>query len=131
MAENTVVKTRKELAREKADATSRMADVLVRAREQSGLRLDDAASRARDTLGNGSGPSRETIRRLETGATTEDRADPLIVGALAQVYGVPVETLSPRLAEQLRKLRLFAVLSAPEGELEDLMKEIEARRCAE
>ena len=70
------------------------------ARERSGLRLDDASSEIRRILGANYGPSRETIRRYESDLISEDRADPLIVMTLAEIYGVSVGQLSWTIARQ-------------------------------
>jgi len=67
-------------------------DRLRHAREQSGHRLDDVAVMMREVLGYG--PSRETIRRWETGVEQEDRVDPVVLAALADIYGVTLESLS-------------------------------------
>jgi transcriptional regulator with XRE-family HTH domain len=68
-------------------------DRLRHAREASHHRLDDAAVLVRETLGYG--PSRETIRRWEKGLEEEDRVDPVVLAALAEIYGVTLEALSP------------------------------------
>lgn len=71
------------------------------ARERSGLRLDEASVDARRVLGAEWGPSRETIRRYENGMISEERADPLVVVALAEIYGVSVGQLSWVIANQV------------------------------
>lgn len=70
------------------------------ARMAAGLRLDEASVDARRVLGTDWGPSRETIRRYESGLISEDRADPLVVTALAEIYGVSVGQLSWKVAQQ-------------------------------
>ena len=74
------------------------------ARENAGLRLDEASVDARRILGAEWGPSRETIRRYESGMISEDRADPLVVTALAEIYGVSVAYLSPTVFEQTAEI---------------------------
>jgi transcriptional regulator with XRE-family HTH domain len=68
-------------------------DRLRNARVASNHRLDDVAVMVRETLGYG--PSRETIRRWEKGLESEDRVDPVVLAALAEIYGVTLESLSP------------------------------------
>lgn len=73
---------------------------MLEARNRAGMRLDEASVEARRVLGAEWGPSRETIRRYETGKITEDRADAMIVTALAEVYGVSVGELSRAIADR-------------------------------
>lgn len=77
---------------------------MQKARLSSGLRLDEASVEARRILGATYGPSRETIRRYEVGLITEERADPLVVTALAEIYGVNVGELSWPLAQQAKSI---------------------------
>lgn len=81
---------------------------LLAAREKAGMRLDTAAVRAQDELRSSFGPSRETIRRYEIGAVDEDRADMVIVAALARIYKVPMESLSAVLAAQMNHVAGWA-----------------------
>lgn len=81
---------------------------LLAAREAAGYRLDDAAVFARVELQSTYGPSRETIRRYEVGEIDEDRADMVIVAALARIYNVPMESLSAVLAAQMRNVVSWA-----------------------
>ncbi len=67
------------------------------ARESSRHRLDDVAVHVRERIGYG--PSRETIRRWETGLDDEERIDPVVLAALAEIYGVELASLS-RVAER-------------------------------
>ncbi len=53
----------------------------------------------------------ETLRRYETGFVTEEKADPIIVQAVARALGVSVEDLSPSIAIELNQLR--ALLGDP------------------
>jgi transcriptional regulator with XRE-family HTH domain len=66
---------------------------LRQAREASHHRLDDVAVMVREALGYG--PSRETIRRWEKGLESEGRVDPVVLAAMAEIYGVTLESLSP------------------------------------
>jgi transcriptional regulator with XRE-family HTH domain len=75
------------------------------ARQRSGLRLDEASVEARRALGASYGPSRETIRRYEIGMVSEENADPVIVAALAEIYGVSVGHLSWVVAQQVQNLQ--------------------------
>ena len=82
---------------------------MLEARTRSGLRLDEASVMARDILGASYGPSRETIRRYETGMISEERADPLVVIALAEIYGVSVGQISWIVAQQSKAIsRVFS-----------------------
>lgn len=81
---------------------------LLAAREAAGYRLDDAAVFARVELQSTYGPSRETIRRYEVGEIDEDRADMVIVAALARIYKVPMESLSAVLAAQMQHVAGWA-----------------------
>lgn len=76
-----------------------------KAREAAGLTLADATFVLRARLPNHVRPSLETIRRLETGFTSEEKADPVIVAALAKAYGRPISELSPIAAEAVEQLR--------------------------
>lgn len=82
-------------------------DRMYEARTSSGLPLDEAAVHIRG-IDSTYGPSRETLRRYESGETPEDRADPLIVAAAALIYGVDLTWLSPSVASQLSKVELLA-----------------------
>jgi transcriptional regulator with XRE-family HTH domain len=77
-------------------------DRLRMAREASHHRLDDVAVLVRETLGYG--PSRETIRRWEKGLEDEDRVDPVILAALAEIYGVTLDSLSPAAERNARTI---------------------------
>jgi hypothetical protein len=100
-------------------------------REAAKFRLDEASVGARSILGGDFGPSRETIRRYEAGLTPEDRADPIIVMALAELYGVSLDELSPHLAEQvtgsISKLvaRQVRRMKGRERELHDRLEQLE------
>lgn len=77
---------------------------LERAREQAGLRLDDASVRLRDLVGPVLGVSRETIRRYEADLVPEEKWDPVVILALADIYGVPIAQLSPVALDALARL---------------------------
>lgn len=81
---------------------------LLAAREAAGLRLDNAAVFAQMELQSSFGPSRETIRRYEIGEVDEDRADMVIVAALARVYKTPMDKLSPLLAARMNHVAGWA-----------------------
>lgn len=86
---------------------------LTKAREAMGWTLERAAVKIQDALddgnqrrlaagkGSGVGPSREQVRRLETGEVPEGSADLVLVAAIARVYGVPVRWLSPYIADKI------------------------------
>lgn len=101
------------------------------ARQRSGMRLDEASVEARRILGASYGPSRETIRRYEAGLITEDNADPLIVTALAEIYGVSVGQLSYSIAQQSKAInKMFSRHLRREG-LEDLKEDPDAVRAGD
>lgn len=77
---------------------------LREARQNAGMPLDVASVYVRELLGSDWGLSRETLRRYEDGTTTEDRADPLVVAALADLYGVPLEWLSASVADRMEHI---------------------------
>ena len=62
------------------------------------LSMAEVVYRVRRLL-NGYSLSVATISRYESGATSEDRTDPVVVWALAKVLGVPLADMSPRVAE--------------------------------
>lgn len=70
-------------------------------REAAGLQLDDAAYQVRQMLPDAMGVSRETIRRYETGDTSEEKANLLVLVALAGVYGCKVSDFAPKKGEEL------------------------------
>lgn len=84
-----------------------------RARTDAGLSLASATYLLRDALPERITVSIETVRRLETGFTPEEAASPIIVAALAQIYGKPVEELSASAAHDVE--RILSVLSAANG----------------
>lgn len=75
---------------------------LREAREAKGYALDDAVIRVRMLLGPdlNYGLKKETLRRIEVGATKNPDLDPLLVVALADVYGVRVDDLSEEYADK-------------------------------
>lgn len=81
---------------------------LIAARHKAGIPLDVASVRVRDMIGSSFGPSRETIRRYEDGTTTEERADAVVIAALAALYNVPLRQLSPRCYDSMENVRLLA-----------------------
>lgn len=83
-------------------------DRLREARNRIGMPMDVASVRVRDILGSSYGPSRETIRRYESGFTTEDTADPMVIAALAELYDVDVAWISPSIARQVENIHLLA-----------------------
>jgi len=91
------------------------------AREAAGMSLLDAMTEVRGRLPRPMWVTHETIRRYEQGIMPEDRADPLLVGALAITYKVPVGWLSPAADDQLRDIFELVVeindtpLMPPEG----------------
>lgn len=95
------------------------------ARQRSGMRLDEASVEARRVLGAEYGPSRETIRRYEAGMIAEDRADPLTVVALAEIYGVSIGQLSFVIARQAKAINRMMGRHLRRDGLDDLKDEPE------
>ena len=82
---------------------------LTQAREATGLTLAEAAVYATQATNGGRRISHSTIQRMEVGMIPEDKADPIIVAALARVYGRDIETLSADAASRLVGLRELLV----------------------
>lgn len=79
---------------------------LTKARNNAGMSLDDALFEIRTALPEPFRTSRSGISRLETkDPTTFDSGDLLVLGVLADAYGVTVADLSPEAADQLDGLR--------------------------
>jgi len=101
------------------------------ARQRAGMRLDEASVEARRVLGSEMGPSRETIRRYEAGLISEDRADPLIVTALAEIYGVSVGQLSWVIARQSQAISKLISRHLRRDGFDELKDETEAAEAKE
>lgn len=86
--------------RPSASVTTAFGKRLRKAREAANLPLDHAAVRVDDLLA-GDGPSRETLRRFESGAVPESDIKAMVLAAMAVVYGVDLKTLSPSAADRL------------------------------
>ncbi len=99
------------------------------ARQRAGMRLDEASVEARRVIGGEYGPSRETIRRYEAGLISEDRADPLIVIALAEVYGVSVGQLSWVIARQSQTISKVLSRHLRREGITELKEETEAEEA--
>lgn len=57
-------------------------------------------------LGSAFTPSHETIKQMHTpGGKAAKTPDPIVLGTICQLYGVPVESVSPEVAELLRVLK--------------------------
>lgn len=87
---------------------------MLRARKEAGLSLATTAYRLRDALPERIAVSIETVRRLETGFTPEEAANPIVVATLAQVYGKPVAALSASAAQDVEQI-LSVLNTAREG----------------
>lgn len=74
------------------------------AREACGVSLLEATIRLRDQLPEALWVSLETVRRLELGVTPESKADPMLLAALAAVYGRPLSEISAVKAAELEGL---------------------------
>ncbi len=77
---------------------------LQNARLAAGLSLLDAMTRVRNVLPEPLWVTNETLRRYEKGVVTETRADPVLLGAMAVAYGVPLSELSPTAAGQVGRI---------------------------
>ncbi len=72
------------------------------------MKLDRAAVYASDLLRRE--VSRETIRRYEVAAEAPKSLDPLLLAALARVYGHDPSELPPGIVEDLRKLAVLVTV---------------------
>lgn len=78
-------------------------------RNRADLSTIEAAYVIRDHLPRSEWRSYQAIHRLEVGETSEENASPVLLAALARVYGVPLYVLSP-LADEARQC-ILALLS--------------------
>lgn len=85
------------------------------ARQDAELSLAETTYAIRSRLPEPLWISLDPIRRMEVGTTTEEKADPLLVCALAAVYGVQVSDLSPKVAEYLGIVDELLNVTASEG----------------
>jgi len=112
-------------ARSQSQPSTEFGRRLRRAREEAGFSLARVAGLIQEKLGNterGRGnPSHEQIRQYEMGVVAEERADLVVVLALAELYGVPLRWLSPSLARQAR----VALDMLDREDLNDLLEECE------
>lgn len=74
---------------------------MKQARVTKGLSTQEATFAIRSRLPEPLWISNDPIRRMENGRTVEEKADPLLVCALAAAYGVRVRELSPLVADAL------------------------------
>lgn len=85
-------------------------------REDAHLSLIDLMIEVRARLPRSKWVTHETLRGYENGTRPEDRADPVVVAALADVFGCRVEDLSPLVAEAADVIReLLVKLSDSDG----------------
>lgn len=70
------------------------AERMKQARTAAGLSLIDVVVAIRAELPRPLWVSTDTIRRMETGDTPEEKANPVTLAALARVYGVGIADLS-------------------------------------
>jgi len=80
-------------------------DRLLAARRSKGLSRTEASFAIRDYLPRAMWVSGETIRRLEAGLTPVDKADAVLVQALANVYDIRLADLSEELVIDLERVR--------------------------
>ena len=64
------------------------------ARKATGLSLVEASFRVRVWLPEAEWVGYDVIRRIEAGVTPEEKADPVLLAALAKAYGTEVADLS-------------------------------------
>jgi hypothetical protein len=85
---------------------SKPASPLAQARQNAGMSIDDAVFEIRTALPAPFRTSRSGISRLEhKDPSTYDSGDLLVLGVLADAYGLTVAQLSPAAADQLDDLR--------------------------
>jgi transcriptional regulator with XRE-family HTH domain len=73
-------------------------------RKKAQLSLIEAAYRIRAVLPESEWRSYQAIHRIETGEVNEEDASPAFLAALAKVYDVPLEDLSPLAAHSRQRL---------------------------
>lgn len=83
------------MGRMKATKSVGLGERLRRERERNGLSLLDAMTEVRRLLPRPLWVTHETLRRYEKGLVPEEKADPVLLEALAIAYGVRLEELSP------------------------------------
>lgn len=76
----------------------------------SGMSLGQLSKRVTIALGPYS-PSAQTIGQLHRGKVTAERADLVLLAALADIYGVEVSSLHPIIAERYGSARKILVRS--------------------
>jgi transcriptional regulator with XRE-family HTH domain len=84
---------------------------LRRAREGLGLSIEEVTFRVRGRLAKP--VSARTIGRLETGTTSEESADEVLVVALCQAYGIDPRDVSEEIAARAERAALVLALYAP------------------
>lgn len=82
-----------------------------RRREKAGLSLINVMVEMRSRLPRSQWPSQEKLRRYESGAVPETRADPLLIVALADIFGCKVADLSPVASEAVQSMRDLLIRS--------------------
>lgn len=83
---------------------------LAQARDQAGMSYEQAAYQLRDELPRPMWVSLGTIRRMEMKADEEQ--NPLVVLALARVYGVSESDLPPTVKAQIGQIRALVEAGA-------------------
>lgn len=81
-----------------------LAERAKKAREVSGLSYERTAIKLAQVVPESHAVSYGTIRRLEDGEITEDKADRVLLAGLAEVWGVPLDELSPGAVEDLAQI---------------------------
>lgn len=74
-------------------------------REDAHLTLIELMIEVRQRLPRSRWVTNETLRSYENGTKTEDKADPVVVAALADVFGCSIADLSPTIAESSVMIR--------------------------
>lgn len=80
-----------------------LGEKLREARQSLGLSLEEVTFRLRAGLPERDWPKIMTIQRIETGATPADKVPLILLKAMANVYGLPIEDLDPGAAIDLTK----------------------------
>ena len=112
------------MAADHQTATSVFGGRLRRARKDRGLTLNETAILLRARLPKPLWVTLDPIRRMEIGTTTEEKADPVLVRALADIYGKPLAELSPLIAEELELVERLL-----RGEISSDDVELATSRC--
>lgn len=88
-------------------------EILKQARVDAGYSQDEATFRSRQYLPESLWFSTGTLQRFENGTTPEQKANPVVLRALAKLYGVPLRQVSVLADESLSEVRTLLDSSSP------------------